>query len=39
MWFWPVNDIIELVFGVPAPQFDDESSCEDQSWFKVQAVQ
>jgi hypothetical protein len=39
MRFWPVNEINELVSGMPAPQFGDESSeGEDQSWFKVQAV-
>jgi hypothetical protein len=38
MWFWPVNGMIELVSGMPAPQYGDESSCEDQSRFKVQAV-
>jgi hypothetical protein len=26
MWFWLVNEIIELVSGMPAPQFVDESS-------------
>jgi hypothetical protein len=26
MWFWPVNEVIELVSGMPAPQFWDESS-------------
>jgi hypothetical protein len=26
MWFWPVNEMIELVSGMPAPQFGDESS-------------
>jgi hypothetical protein len=31
--------MIELVFSVPAPQFGEEfRQCEDQSWFKVQAV-
>jgi hypothetical protein len=25
MWFWPVNEMTELVFGMPAPQFGDES--------------
>jgi hypothetical protein len=24
MWFWPVNEMIELVSGTPAPQFRDE---------------
>jgi hypothetical protein len=39
MWFWPANEMIELVPGLPAPQSGDESSeCEDQIWFKVQAV-
>jgi hypothetical protein len=33
MWFWPVDERIELVSGMPAPQFGDE----DQSWFKVPA--
>jgi hypothetical protein len=23
MWFWPVNEMIELVSGMPAPQFED----------------
>jgi hypothetical protein len=26
MWFWPVNETTELVSGMPAPQFGDESS-------------
>jgi hypothetical protein len=26
MWFWPVNEMAELVSGMPAPQFGDESS-------------
>jgi hypothetical protein len=26
MWFWPVNEMIELVSGMPAPQFGEESS-------------
>jgi hypothetical protein len=26
MWFWPVNEMIELVSGMPAPQFGDKSS-------------
>jgi hypothetical protein len=26
MWFWPGNEMIELVSGMPAPQFADESS-------------
>jgi hypothetical protein len=26
MWFWPVNEMIELVSGMPASQFRDESS-------------
>jgi hypothetical protein len=26
MWFWPVNEMIELVSGMPAPQLGDESS-------------
>jgi hypothetical protein len=39
MWFWPVNEMTELVSGIPAPQFRDESSwMRDQSWFKVQAI-
>jgi hypothetical protein len=25
-WFWPVNEMTELVSGMPAPQFWDESS-------------
>jgi hypothetical protein len=24
MWFWPVNEMIELVSGMPAPQFGEE---------------
>jgi hypothetical protein len=38
MWFLHVNEMSELVSGMPVPQFRDETSCEDQSWFKVQAV-
>jgi hypothetical protein len=39
MWFRPVNETIELVTGMSAPQFRDEfRECEDQSWIKVQAV-
>jgi hypothetical protein len=26
MWFWPVNEMFELVSDMPAPQFGDESS-------------
>jgi hypothetical protein len=26
LWFWPVNEMIELVSGMPAPQFGEESS-------------
>jgi hypothetical protein len=26
VWFWPVNEVIELVSGMPAPPFGDESS-------------
>jgi hypothetical protein len=26
MGFWPVNEMTELVSGMPAPQFGDESS-------------
>jgi hypothetical protein len=26
MWFWAVNEMIELVSGMPVPQFGDESS-------------
>jgi hypothetical protein len=26
MWFWPVNEMTELVSGMPAAQFGDESS-------------
>jgi hypothetical protein len=26
MWFWPVNEMIELLSGMPAPQFGEESS-------------
>jgi hypothetical protein len=25
MWFWPLNEMIELVSGMPTPQFGDES--------------
>jgi hypothetical protein len=25
MWFWPVNEMIELVSGMPAPQLGDET--------------
>jgi hypothetical protein len=39
MWFLPVNEMIELVSGMPAPQLGTNlRECEDQSWFKVQAV-
>jgi hypothetical protein len=39
MWLWTVNEMIELVSGMPTPQFgDDLRECEDKSWFKVQAV-
>jgi hypothetical protein len=31
MWFWPVNEMIELVSGMPAPQFGDESSLSEGS--------
>jgi hypothetical protein len=31
MWFWPVNEIIDLVSGMPAPQFGDESSWVQES--------
>jgi hypothetical protein len=26
MWFWLASEMIELVSGMPAPQFGDESS-------------
>jgi hypothetical protein len=26
MWFWPVNEMTEIVSGMPAPQFGGESS-------------
>jgi hypothetical protein len=26
MWFWPVNEMTELVSGMPAPQLGHESS-------------
>jgi hypothetical protein len=26
MLFWPVNEMIQLVSGMPTPQFGDESS-------------
>jgi hypothetical protein len=32
MWFWPVNEMTELVSGMPAPQFGDESS-----WVGIRA--
>jgi hypothetical protein len=39
MWFWPVNEIIELISSIPAPEFRTNlRECEDHSWFKVQAV-
>jgi hypothetical protein len=39
MYFWPVNEMIELVSGMPAPQFRDESPWAlDQSWFNVQTI-
>jgi hypothetical protein len=38
MWFWPVNELTELVSGMPAASFTNLRECEDQSWFKVQAV-
>jgi hypothetical protein len=40
MWFWPVNEMTELVSGMPEPQFGRTNlrECEDQTWFKVQAV-
>jgi hypothetical protein len=25
LWLWPVNEMIELVSGLPAPEFEDES--------------
>jgi hypothetical protein len=34
-----MNDMIELASGIPAPQFwDNLRECEEQNWFKVQAV-
>jgi hypothetical protein len=39
MWLWPANEKTELVLGMQAPQFEEGLyACEDQSWFKVQAV-
>jgi hypothetical protein len=39
MWFWPNNEISELVSGIQEPQLGDEScECEDQNWSKIQAV-
>jgi hypothetical protein len=26
MWFWPVDEMIELISGMPTPQSEDESS-------------
>jgi hypothetical protein len=32
----PVNEMVELVSGIPAPQSGmNLRECEDQSWFKV----
>jgi hypothetical protein len=36
MWFWPVNDMIELVSDLNSGT--NLRECEDQSWFKVQMV-
>jgi hypothetical protein len=40
MSFCPLDEMIKLASGIPAPEFEDEISveCEDQSCFKVQAV-
>jgi hypothetical protein len=39
MWFWPVNEMTELVSGIPTPEFGSNlRECEDKSRFKVQAV-
>jgi hypothetical protein len=39
MWLWPVNEMIELVSGIPAAQLGTNlRECEDQSWFKVRGV-
>jgi hypothetical protein len=34
-----INETIELVSGMPTPQFGTSlPECEDLTWFKVQAV-
>jgi hypothetical protein len=39
MLLWTLNKITEFVCGKPAPRFGEElRECEDQSWFKVEAV-
>jgi hypothetical protein len=39
MWFWPVNEMTELVSSMPTPQLGANlRECEDQNWFKSQAV-
>jgi hypothetical protein len=39
MLFWPVNEMIELVSGMPAPNSGTNlRECEDQNWLKAQAV-
>jgi hypothetical protein len=39
MWFWPVNEMTELVSGCQHLNWGTNlRECEDQSWFKVQAV-
>jgi hypothetical protein len=35
MWFWPVNEMIELVSGKSGKNLHEY---EDQSWFEDQAV-
>jgi hypothetical protein len=38
MWFQHVNEMVELVYGMPAPQFGDYlRDCKDQRWFKVRS--
>jgi hypothetical protein len=33
--FWPDNEMIELVCGMPAPQLGSNlRECEDQSWIR-----
>jgi hypothetical protein len=44
MWFWLINETIDFISGMPAPQFGDEyswvrgSQLVQGSRFKVQAV-